>query len=115
MAKIAHLQRFVNMDLVGDPAVAQLLHPENLEQQCRQVGHHWRDTFWSPAVTFLTFLLQILSAEKEFQRLTPLATRLRLFEAGGRRGGNSGLNRASVWADNTGGCRVRPADRSGAT
>jgi len=68
MAKIAHLQRFVNMDLVGDPAVAQLLHPEYLEQQCRQVGHHWRDTFWSPAVTFLAFLLQVLSAEKTLRK-----------------------------------------------
>jgi hypothetical protein len=35
-----------------------------IEKLCRQAGHRWRDTCWSPARTLITFVLQVLSAEK---------------------------------------------------
>lgn len=37
---------------------------ERIQAHCRDLGHRWRQSFWSPATTLLTFALQILQAEK---------------------------------------------------
>jgi hypothetical protein len=35
-----------------------------IDDRARELGHRWRDSFWSPAMTLRVFLLQVLSAEK---------------------------------------------------
>ena len=67
MATIARWRHHVNAALLNDPAVAQALAPVRIEKTARQVGHRWRESFWSPATTVMTFLLQVLSAEKSLR------------------------------------------------
>jgi hypothetical protein len=64
MASIAYWRQRLKSSLLFDPTVRRVLDVERIEEQCRQVDHHWRSSFWSPPVTLLTFLLQVLSAEK---------------------------------------------------
>jgi hypothetical protein len=64
MASIAHWRRYVNTSLLGDPVVSQVFRLEKIEECCRQSNYRWRDSFWSPALTLLTFILQIAGAEK---------------------------------------------------
>jgi hypothetical protein len=64
MASIAHWRRYVNTTLLSDPVVSQVLSPEKIEACCRQSDYHWRNSFWSPTLTVLTFMLQVGSAEK---------------------------------------------------
>jgi hypothetical protein len=64
MASIADWRRRLKSSLLFDEAVRRILDVQRIEDQCRQLDHHRRSSFWSPAVTLLTFLLQTLSAEK---------------------------------------------------
>jgi len=64
MASIAHWKRRINTHLLQDPVVAAALSPRHIEQHCRDAGHTWRESFWSPATTVLTFLLQVLNPSK---------------------------------------------------
>lgn len=64
MASIAHWRRHVNTALLGNPVVSQVFVPERIEEYCRQAGYGWRDSFWSPTITLLTFILQVAGAEK---------------------------------------------------
>ncbi|MFH0981533.1 MAG: hypothetical protein V2A79_08345, partial [Planctomycetota bacterium] len=64
MASIAPWKRQLNHRLLLEPAVQEVLSREKIEAHCRQAGYAWRRSFWSPATTLLTFLLQVLSAEK---------------------------------------------------
>jgi len=47
-----------------DEVIRQILDVQHIEEHCRAAEHEWRSSFWSPPVTLLTFLLQVLSAEK---------------------------------------------------
>jgi hypothetical protein len=64
MASIAHWTRRINTNLLNDPVVAEALDPLRIEEHCRTAGHRWRDSFWSPSVTLLTFLIQVLNPGK---------------------------------------------------
>ena len=64
MANITHWKRHVNEHLLVDPILADALSTENVEAHCRSAGYRWRTSFWSPSITLLTFVLQVLSAEK---------------------------------------------------
>jgi hypothetical protein len=64
MANITHWKRQLNTHLLQEPAVADALAPEAIEQHCRDADHQWRDSFWSPTTTILTFLLQVLDPAK---------------------------------------------------
>jgi len=64
MVSLSHWRRALNQHLLLEPLVQEVLSHENIEACCRQAGHRWRETFWSPVTTVLTFLLQVLSAEK---------------------------------------------------
>lgn len=80
MATIAHWKRRVNDHLLSDPALEQALSATAIEQYCRQAGHQWRQSFWLPTVTLVTFLLQVLSGAKTLRAavatlLTQLAAR----------------------------------------
>lgn len=77
MASLAHWKRHVNQHLLADPVIAAALSAENVEAHCRSAGHRWRESFWSPSVTLLTFILQVLSAEKTLRAaVVGLLTRL---------------------------------------
>jgi hypothetical protein len=53
--------------LLANPELRTTLSPEAIEATCRSLGYHWRKSFWNPTVTLLTFLLQVLSAEKSLR------------------------------------------------
>jgi hypothetical protein len=79
MASITHWRRRINGNLLGDPVVAEALTPHLVEQYCREAGHRWRDSFWSPHVTLLTFLLQVLDPNKTLRSaVANLLTQLKL-------------------------------------
>ena len=80
MASIAHWKRRINTNLLNNSLVAEALDPQRVEKHCREARHHWRDSFWSPSVTLLTFLLQVLDPDKTLrcavaQLITHLAAR----------------------------------------
>lgn len=80
MAHLTHWRRQLKSDLTSNPTIGKALSPQMVEGYCRQAGHQWRSSFWSPAITLLTFLLQVLSAEKTLRAgvaalLTQLAAR----------------------------------------
>lgn len=79
MASIAHWRRQVNTTLLANPVVSQVLSPEQVEAYCHEAGHCWRDSFWSPRLTLLTFLLQVASAEKTLRAaVAALLSQLRI-------------------------------------
>jgi hypothetical protein len=82
MASFAAYRRLINRNLLADPVVAEALAPQRIEQHCRDAGHRWRDSFWSPSITLYTFLLQVLDPNKTLRGavanlLTQLAARHR--------------------------------------
>jgi len=77
MASIAHWKRRLDSHLLNDPVVADALAQPNIEQRCREAGHLWRNSFWSPSVTVMTFLLQVLDPSKTLRAaVASLLTRL---------------------------------------
>ena len=80
MATIMHWRRHLNQYFLANPIVSQVLSPSIIEKVCRQAQYRWRNTFWSPATTLITFILQVLSTEKTLRfsvasLLTQLAAR----------------------------------------
>lgn len=78
MASIVPWRRYIKTHLIADPVVADALAPADIDQQCRDAAHRWRESFWSPSITVLTFLLQVLEPGKTLrcavaQLLTQLA------------------------------------------
>lgn len=72
MATIPRWSRHVNLQLIDDPQVAKILSPRSVERHCRQLGHQWRDSFWSPTTTVITFLLQVLDGAKTLRSAVAL-------------------------------------------
>ena len=72
MANIAHWRRHVNVNLLNDPAVSEVLSPSAIESHRRAVGHRWRESFWSPSTTLITFLLQVLDGAKTLRSAVAL-------------------------------------------
>jgi hypothetical protein len=64
MASITHWRRRLNTQLLNDPLIDDALSPRCIEDHCRDAHHTWRESFWSPSVTILTFLLQVLNPSK---------------------------------------------------
>jgi hypothetical protein len=64
MASLSQWRRQLQSGGLFDEAVREILNGDRMEELCRQAQHAWRQSFWSPAVTLLTFLLQVLSQEK---------------------------------------------------
>ncbi len=83
MANITRWKRHVNEQLLIDPILTDALSTENVEAHCRSAGYRWRASFWSPSVTLLTFVLQVLSAEKTL-RAAVVAVLSRLAAQGGQ-------------------------------
>lgn len=64
MADLKRWKRNLKDSLLVNSLLASTLSPEVIAAACRACGHAWRETFWNPTTTLLTFLLQVLSAEK---------------------------------------------------
>lgn len=67
MATFKHWRRYLNHHFLTDSIVKQVLCLTEIEKLCRQTNYHWRKTFWSPTTTLITFILQVLSAEKSLR------------------------------------------------
>lgn len=64
MVTIHHWRRYLNHHFLTDSIVTQALRPSEIEKRCGQANYRWRKSFWSPTMTLITFILQVLSAEK---------------------------------------------------
>jgi hypothetical protein len=64
MADLTPWRRKLKSALLFNSILTQALSLEAIEAACRALGHEWRDTFWNPTTTLVTFLFQVLSAEK---------------------------------------------------
>jgi len=64
MAYLTHWKGQLKSDLLVNSAVCDAMSPAAIEACCREAGHAWRDTFWSPSTTLVTFLLQVLDGAK---------------------------------------------------
>ncbi len=64
MASITRWKRHVNVGLLENPSVQLALSDKAVDRCCRDEGHEWRSSFWSPGVTVITFLLQVLDGAK---------------------------------------------------
>lgn len=72
MASFARWKPLVKVDLVNDPAVRRTLSAKTIEGYCRDEGYRWRESFWSPATTVVTFLLQVLDGAKTLRAAVAL-------------------------------------------
>ena len=88
MADLKRWKRNLKETLLVHSLLATTLSPEAIEAACRRFGHAWRETFWNPATTLLTFLLQVLSSEKTLR--AAVADLLAQLAALGRQGLPSG-------------------------
>ncbi len=61
---LAHWKRLFKSAFVESHALQRLLSFHSIEQRCDQAGQRWRQSFWSPGLTMLTFLLQTLNSAK---------------------------------------------------
>lgn len=64
MAIFAPLGPRVNRSTLADPMARGVLAPATIEAFARAAGHRWRRSYWSPYVTFITFLLQVMDGAK---------------------------------------------------
>ena len=64
MAHLTHWKRHLKTSLLGNAIVSRALSTPVIEAACGALGYAWRESFWNPTTTVLTFLLQVLSAEK---------------------------------------------------
>ena len=72
MATIARWKRHVNVHLLNHPSVSRVLSPRSIDQLCRDQGHRWRASFWSPRTTLIAFLLQVLDGAKTLRSAVAL-------------------------------------------
>jgi hypothetical protein len=81
MASIAQWASRIKDDLLANPLISQVFSSSSIEADCEELGHCWRDSFWSPTMTLLAFLLQVLGAAKSL-RASVDALRLQLTARG---------------------------------
>ena len=80
MVSIANWKGRVKGQLFDHPVFAEVLDDGKIEEASREAGHRWRRSFWSPPMTVITFLLQVLDGAKTLRSavgalLTQLAAR----------------------------------------
>jgi len=64
MAQLTHWKRRLKDELVDSSKMGTFFSSPSIDFLCRRHGHVWRDSFWSPTLTLLTFLLQVLDGAK---------------------------------------------------
>ena len=83
MAHLTLWRRRLKSTLAIDTVLRELFSAPTIEGLCRQAGHHWRNSFWSPSMTMLTFLLQVLDETKTLR--AAVSALLAQLAASGRR------------------------------
>lgn len=117
MASVSHWRRRVHQSLLQDPCVAEVLSPDAVDRHCREAGHTWRETFWSPAMTLLAFLVQVLSGEKTL-RAAVSALSCQLAKEKGRKRGHEEKGTFYFfltdvpWGSSVGPCHGQPERQS---
>lgn len=64
MVNLTRWKRQLKSCLLVNSAFAEALCPAAIEESCRQAGHAWRESFWSPPMTLVAFLLQVIDGAK---------------------------------------------------
>jgi len=64
MAQLTHWKRRLKDELVDSSKIGAFFSSPSIDFLCRRHGHVWRDSFWSPALALVTFLLQVLDGAK---------------------------------------------------
>jgi len=64
MASMQDFRGQVKGQLFADSVIGRLLSGPTITACCRTAGHRWRRSFWSPRMTVITFLLQVLDGAK---------------------------------------------------
>lgn len=72
MAIVPTWKPHVNPQLLQHSAVSGMLDRRRIENWARQAGHQWRNSYWSPQVTLITFLLQVLDGAKTLRSAVSL-------------------------------------------
>ena len=72
MVSLTHWKHQIKRNLLADPLAGDVLSAERIEHTCRDVGHQWRRSFWSPTITLVTFLLQVLDGAKTLRAAVAL-------------------------------------------
>jgi len=72
MAHLARWKPHVKVGLLNHSAVSRTLSTRTIEWYCRDEGYRWRESFWSPATTVITFLLQVLDGAKTLRAAVAL-------------------------------------------
>jgi hypothetical protein len=80
MADLIRWKHQLKSSLLVNSALCEALAPAVIEDSCRQARHVWRESFWSPSLTVITFLLQVLDGAKTLRAavavlLTQMAAR----------------------------------------
>lgn len=80
MAHLARWKPHVKAGLLDHPVLSRTFSARSIEWHCREEGYRWRESFWSPATTVMTFLFQVLDGAKTLRAavallLTQLAAR----------------------------------------
>ena len=81
MANLAHWRRSLEDHVLDESALGESLSPATVDDLCRSAGHRWRKSFWTPRVTLLTFLLQVLDGAKSLRSAVSLL-RVHLVDGG---------------------------------
>jgi hypothetical protein len=55
MASFRQWTRPVKLNFFQGPTVTELFDQDHIEHLCSESGHQWRESFWNPALTPLTF------------------------------------------------------------
>jgi hypothetical protein len=64
---ISHWKRNFKSSFAGSHLMQRLFGHECIQGHCREIGHRWRKSFWSPRVTLLTCVLQALNSVKSLR------------------------------------------------
>jgi len=72
MANLTRWKRQLKTSLLVHSVWGEVLAPGGIEDSCRQAKHVWRESFWSPPLTVVTFLLQVLDGAKTLRATVAL-------------------------------------------
>ena len=64
MADLIRWKRQLKSTLLVHSALCETLRPASSEDSCRRAGHARRESFWSPSIIVVTFLLQVIDGAK---------------------------------------------------
>ena len=64
MGNLSRWRQDVKSGLLENGVVSKVVSGSVVEGFCREAKHTWRDSFWDPTTTVITFLLQVVDGAK---------------------------------------------------